>query len=73
MAALAVAVLASPVPYLLGTFGVPYLAVVIPADAVMVYAAAVSFGDPARGQSLLKYGMFLAAVAFVVGRIAVVL
>ena len=71
-AALAIAVLASPVPYLRGTFGLPYLAVVVPADSVMAYAAAVSFGDPARGQSLLKYGMFLAAVAFVVGRVAVV-
>jgi geranylgeranylglycerol-phosphate geranylgeranyltransferase len=73
VAALAVAVLASPVPYLLGTFGLPYLAVVAPADAIMAYAAAVSFDDPERGQSLLKYGMFLAAVAFVVGRLAVVL
>ncbi|MFB6295498.1 MAG: geranylgeranylglycerol-phosphate geranylgeranyltransferase [Halobacteriales archaeon] len=71
-AALAVAVLASPVPYLRGTFGLPYLAVVVPADAVMAYAAAASFADPARGQSLLKYGMFLAAAAFVAGRIAVV-
>lgn len=65
---LVVAVLASPVPYLRGTFGLAYLAVVIPADIIMVYAAYVGFRDPGRGQSLLKYGMFLAAAAFVVGR-----
>ncbi|MCO8245938.1 MULTISPECIES: geranylgeranylglycerol-phosphate geranylgeranyltransferase [unclassified Haladaptatus] len=68
---LVVAVLASPLPYLWGVFGLPYLAVVLPADAVMLYAAAESFGDPTAGQNHLKYGMFLAAVAFVVGRIAV--
>jgi len=62
------AVLASPVPYLQGTFGVAYLALVVPADAVMVYATARSFDDATAGQSLLKYGQFIATVAFVAGR-----
>ena len=66
-AALAVALLASPVPYLRGTFGAAYL-VVVPADAVMLYAMGESFDDPTAGQSHIKYGMFLAAAAFVVGR-----
>ena len=66
--ALAVALLASPVPYLRGTFGVAYLVVVAPADAVMCYAGYRSFDDPTAGQSVLKYGMFLAVVAFVAGR-----
>ncbi|WP_424018341.1 geranylgeranylglycerol-phosphate geranylgeranyltransferase [Halorientalis pallida] len=65
---LVVAALASPVPYLLGTFGEAYLVVVVPADLVMLYAGYEGFGDPTAGQSHLKYGMFLAAVAFVVGR-----
>jgi geranylgeranylglycerol-phosphate geranylgeranyltransferase len=69
---LVVAVLASPVPYLLKTFGVAYLALVVPADAVMLYAAYAGFADPGRGQALLKYGMFLATVAFVAGRAALV-
>jgi len=67
-AVLAVAVLASPAPYLLGVFGAVYLAVVVPADAVMLYACYESFDDPTAGQSYIKYGMFLAAAAFVVGR-----
>ncbi|WP_121822098.1 geranylgeranylglycerol-phosphate geranylgeranyltransferase [Halostella salina] len=71
-AVLVVAVLASPVPYLRETFGVAYLLVVVPADAIMLYAAAESFADPTAGQSHIKYGMFLAAVAFVVGRGATV-
>jgi geranylgeranylglycerol-phosphate geranylgeranyltransferase len=67
---LAAAVLASPAPYLLGTFGAAYLVVVVPADAVMLYAAYESFGDATAGQTHLKYGTYLAAAAFVVGRFA---
>jgi geranylgeranylglycerol-phosphate geranylgeranyltransferase len=67
-ALLAVAVAASPLPYLRGTLGVAYLALVVPADAVMAYAGVRSFDDPGRGHRLLKYGMTLAAAAFVVGR-----
>jgi geranylgeranylglycerol-phosphate geranylgeranyltransferase len=70
---LVVAVLASPLPYLWATFGPAYLAVVLPADAVMLYAAVESFDDPTAGQSHIKYGMFLAAAAFVVGRATTVL
>jgi geranylgeranylglycerol-phosphate geranylgeranyltransferase len=69
---LVVAVAASPVPYVLGTFGVWYLAVVAPADAVMLAAAYRSFEDPATGQRLLKAGMFAAAAAFIVGRVAAI-
>ncbi len=70
---LLVAVLASPVPYITGLFGLPYLAVVIPADILMLAASWRSFADPATGQQWLKYGMFLAAAAFVVGRASLLL
>ena len=69
-ALLIVGVLASPVPYALGYFGVAYLLVVVPANAIMLYAGYVSFADPTAGQTQLKYGMFLAALAFIVGRAA---
>ncbi len=68
---LVVAVIASPIPYLLEYFGIMYLLVVVPADVVMLYAAVESFDDPTAGQSHLKYGMFLAALAFIIGRAAV--
>ncbi len=71
MVLLLVAIAASPLPYLWGVFGVSYLAVVLPADAIMLYAAVESFDDPTAGQNHLKYGMFLAAIAFVIGRTAV--
>ncbi|WP_439026133.1 geranylgeranylglycerol-phosphate geranylgeranyltransferase [Haloarchaeobius sp. DT45] len=69
--ALVVAVLASPVPYLRETFGIAYLVAVIPADVLMLYAAYEGFTDPTASQNHLKYGMFLAAAAFIVGRVAV--
>ncbi len=65
---LVVAAVASPLPYFTDVFGVGYLAVVVPADLVMLYAGYESLSDPAAGQARLKYGMFLAAAAFVVGR-----
>jgi geranylgeranylglycerol-phosphate geranylgeranyltransferase len=71
--ALGLAVLASPLPYVTGTFGAAYLVLVLPADAVMASAAYESFSDATAGQSRLKYGMFLAMASFVVGRAVVVL
>ncbi|EMA40345.1 prenyltransferase [Halococcus morrhuae DSM 1307] len=70
---LAIALLASPLPYLQATFGWPYLAVVAIADLVMAVAAVESFSDPTAGQEHLSYAMFLAGGAFVVGRLAVAL
>ncbi|MYL68421.1 geranylgeranylglycerol-phosphate geranylgeranyltransferase [Halorubrum distributum] len=71
-AALVVAVAVSPLPYRSGTLGAAYLAVVAVADAVMLYATYESFSDPAAAQRRFKYGTFLAAAAFVVGRAVVV-
>ncbi|WP_276257389.1 geranylgeranylglycerol-phosphate geranylgeranyltransferase [Haloglomus litoreum] len=71
--ALGLAILASPLPYVTGTFGAAYLVLVLPADGVMAYAAYESFADATAGQSRLKYGMFLAMASFVVGRAVVVL
>ncbi len=65
------AVLASPLPYALGYFGIVYLVLVVPANIVMLYAAYESFQDPTAAQSHLKYGMLLATIAFVAGRVAV--
>lgn len=66
------AVLASPIPFALGTFGLPYLLALVPTVCLMLAAMYRSFVDPATGQTWLKLSMFVAAVAFVVGRAAVV-
>ncbi|MFB6085808.1 MAG: geranylgeranylglycerol-phosphate geranylgeranyltransferase [Halodesulfurarchaeum sp.] len=70
---LVIAVLASPIPYLTDLFGLPYLGVVAPADMLMLAALVRSRTDPGRGHRWLKYGMFLAAAAFIVGRMSIVL
>ena len=70
---LIVAIIASPVPYVQGTFGLAYLVVLAPAIGTMIYATVRYYADPAAGQRYLKYGMFMAALAFVVGRTAVLL
>ena len=67
-AVLGVAVAASAVPYLMGTFGLLYVGLVVPADAVMLDGVRRSFTDPATAQRRLKRGMFVATVAFIVGR-----
>jgi geranylgeranylglycerol-phosphate geranylgeranyltransferase len=69
--ALGAAVAVSPLPFVSGLFGIAYLVVVVPADAIMLYACYESFEDPSAGQSHIKYGMFLAAAAFIIGRISV--
>ncbi|SEK70871.1 geranylgeranylglycerol-phosphate geranylgeranyltransferase [Haloferax larsenii] len=67
---LVVAVLASAVPYLDGEFGLAYLGLVVPADVLMLAGTIRSFEDPTLAQRRLKHGMFLAAAAFIVGRVA---
>ncbi|MFB6298662.1 MAG: geranylgeranylglycerol-phosphate geranylgeranyltransferase [Halobacteriales archaeon] len=71
MVLLAIALLASPLPYLLGIFGPVYLGLVAIADALFIYAGYRSFSDPTAGQTYLKYGMFLSAGAFILGRLAI--
>ena len=70
---LLIAVLASPVPYFLGIFGIAYLVLVTPAIFVTVYAGYLSLDDPSVGQSILKYAMYISAVAFIGGRITLLM
>ncbi|WP_394743102.1 geranylgeranylglycerol-phosphate geranylgeranyltransferase [Natronococcus roseus] len=58
----------TPVPYLLGILGIVYLVLMIPVNGAILYAGYLSFSDPKAGQSVLKYGSFLTAAAFIVGR-----
>ncbi|OIB57034.1 geranylgeranylglycerol-phosphate geranylgeranyltransferase [Natrialba sp. SSL1] len=67
---LVIGVIASPLPYVLGYFELEYLLLVLPANAIMIVAVYESFTDPTIGQTHLKYGTFLAALAFIVGRAA---
>ncbi|ESP88054.1 geranylgeranylglycerol-phosphate geranylgeranyltransferase [Candidatus Halobonum tyrrellensis] len=70
--AMTAAVAASGFPYARGTLGAAYLALVVPADAVMLGATAWAFRDPGTAQRWLKRGTFLAAAAFAAGRLVTV-
>lgn len=68
---LAIATVASPLPYLTSMFGRTYLIVVTPAIGVMLYGFYRSFAEPGVGQRAIKTGMYLAIIAFVVGSASV--
>lgn len=66
------AVAASVWPYYQGTFGIGYLAVVIPADGIMLWATVRAFSEPSVSQRWIKRGMLVAAVGFIIGRLVAV-
>ena len=72
-ACLVLASLSSPLPYLLGIFGYVYLGIVTLAIAIMVGGVLRSFSDPGRGQRFVKVGMFLGILAFIAGRVELLL
>lgn len=61
------AVALSALPALLGVLGVLYLYVVVPADAMFIYAALLSARGPAISQRVAKYAMVVALAAFLLG------
>jgi geranylgeranylglycerol-phosphate geranylgeranyltransferase len=61
------AVIVSFVPYISGLLGVRYLLVVIVADLIYLFACFVLMVNPTKSQKLMKIGMFVALVAFLVG------
>ncbi len=70
---LLVGVAASVIPAIDGTFGWMYAVGIVPANGLMLWAMWRSFEDPSIGQRYLKWGMFVAAGAFFLGRIAVII
>jgi len=68
-ACLVVTVLLSPLPYLTGTLGLTYLAIVAVADVLGVAAIVRSGTDVRASQQFVKYAMAVSVVAFVAGRV----
>lgn len=65
--AFAAGVALSVVPWGLGLLGAVYVAVVIVADGMFIYAAFHSAPRPGRAQRVSKYAMIVALVAFLAG------
>jgi geranylgeranylglycerol-phosphate geranylgeranyltransferase len=68
-AALVGAVLLSPVPYLLSLLSLWYIPAVVVADGIFIYGSLIHFGDPEKGQKVIKLAMLIALVAFLFGGI----
>lgn len=68
-ASFVLAVVLSPLPYLLDMLSVWYVPAVVAADAMFIYCAAIHFSDPKRGQKAAKLAMMVALVAFLLGGI----
>jgi geranylgeranylglycerol-phosphate geranylgeranyltransferase len=65
-----IAVAFSWLPVHFDILGSTYLAIVLPADALFVYAALTGSANPARAQKLAKFAMLGALMAFMIGAIA---
>jgi len=61
------AVAVSPLPFIIGASGFPYLIIVIAADATLLYGIALSRSAPARASTVIKYGMLVVLLAYIVG------
>jgi len=59
----------SPLPFILSEFGYVYLCIVGVADAILLYAVAASWTAPVLSSRIIKYGMILVLVAYIVGRV----
>ena len=65
--ALAAGVILSAVPWYTNLLPLAYVAVVLPADGMFIYAAFYSAAKPTRSQRVIKYAMVLALIAFLAG------
>jgi len=63
------AVAVSPLPFIIGASGYPYLVIVIAADVTLLYGIVLSRSAPGRASTVIKYGMLVVLLAYVVGGI----
>lgn len=59
-----IAVILSPLPFLLGFLGIEYLAIVLIANVLFIYSI---FQDPKKNQKITKIAMLIALIAFLIG------
>jgi geranylgeranylglycerol-phosphate geranylgeranyltransferase len=63
------AVAISPLPFIISAFGYAYLAIVFVADVVLLYGVVMSRSAPSTASSVIKYGMLVVLVAYIIGGI----
>ena len=70
-ACLGASVVLSGIPYAIGIFPWPYLAIVLAADIIFIYSGTYLARNPGRAQRAAKYGMVVALIAFLAGGLLV--
>jgi geranylgeranylglycerol-phosphate geranylgeranyltransferase len=60
-------------PFISGYLSTGYLTIVVMADAIFIYCSIVHFQNPTKGQMWAKYGMLVALIAFLIGKLHVIL
>jgi geranylgeranylglycerol-phosphate geranylgeranyltransferase len=63
------AVAISPIPFIISALGYAYLGIVFIADVILLYGVATSRSAPSTASSVIKYGMLVVLVAYIVGGI----
>jgi geranylgeranylglycerol-phosphate geranylgeranyltransferase len=67
-----VAVALSFEPFISRYLSTGYLIIVVMADAIFIYCSIVHFQNPTKGQTWAKYGMLVALLAFLIGKLHVI-
>jgi geranylgeranylglycerol-phosphate geranylgeranyltransferase len=65
----ATSIFISPLPYILGIFGLEYLAVVIASDVIFIYGFSIIIRKPKQAQEISVLAMLVALLAFLIGGI----
>jgi geranylgeranylglycerol-phosphate geranylgeranyltransferase len=63
------AVAISPLPFITSTLGFAYLGIVVLADSILLYGVSLSWSAPSRASALIKYGMLVVLLAYIIGGI----
>ena len=63
------AVAISPIPFIISALGYAYLGIVLIADVILLYGVVQSRSAPSKASSLIKYGMLVVLVAYIIGGI----
>jgi geranylgeranylglycerol-phosphate geranylgeranyltransferase len=63
------AVAISPLPYVISILGPAYLGIIVVADSILLYGSLLSWSAPSRASAIIKYGMLIVLLAYIIGGI----
>ena len=61
------AVAISPLPYVISIVGPAFLGIIIVADLILLYGLLLSWSAPSRATAVIKYGMLIVLLAYIIG------